>query len=112
MEKRRPKIPTDKQCSMCYEYGNFECGRCFKVKYCSKECQKLDWKIHKETCQSSQIRAARPIIQDFQHHKTTLITCQSTEGKASQTLRVIKSLEEEGKLNNADKIMIGRNGLL
>ena len=26
------------------------CGKCKKVAYCSKECQKEDWKDHKEDC--------------------------------------------------------------
>lgn len=26
------------------------CSRCKKAKYCSKECQKNDWKNHKRTC--------------------------------------------------------------
>jgi hypothetical protein len=26
------------------------CGACRKVKYCSLECQKLDWKNHKPNC--------------------------------------------------------------
>jgi len=28
------------------------CARCKVRKYCSKECQKRNWKIHKETCRS------------------------------------------------------------
>ena len=27
-----------------------QCSRCKKVRYCSRECQKLDWKNHKVTC--------------------------------------------------------------
>ena len=26
------------------------CSRCKKIAYCSKECQKLDWKAHKRVC--------------------------------------------------------------
>lgn len=26
------------------------CGRCKKMKYCSKECQRLHWPVHKQSC--------------------------------------------------------------
>lgn len=36
--------------------GLFKCGACKKVQYCSKKCQKIDWKQHnhKEECQKMQ----------------------------------------------------------
>lgn len=27
-----------------------KCGRCLTCRYCSKECQKKQWKKHKECC--------------------------------------------------------------
>jgi hypothetical protein len=27
-----------------------KCGRCMKVAYCSKGCQKAHWKLHKQQC--------------------------------------------------------------
>ena len=29
------------------------CAKCKKVRYCSQECQKVDWKAHKKTCAAS-----------------------------------------------------------
>jgi hypothetical protein len=26
------------------------CGRCEAVRYCSRECQRADWKAHKPAC--------------------------------------------------------------
>jgi MYND finger len=34
----------------CPNEGSMVCGACKMVKYCGKECQKLDWKVHKQTC--------------------------------------------------------------
>jgi hypothetical protein len=30
------------------------CGRCGKVRYCSVECQKAEWKIHKKRCDADE----------------------------------------------------------
>ena len=39
-------------CQMCGKVGadHKVCGKCKSVVYCSKECQKLDWKKHKTVC--------------------------------------------------------------
>lgn len=40
------------QCGKCGKGGKalMKCARCHKVAYCSKDCQRLDWKVHKRTC--------------------------------------------------------------
>ncbi|KAF7344532.1 hypothetical protein MSAN_01935100 [Mycena sanguinolenta] len=43
-------------CATCYkpeteELKHKRCGSCRKTAYCSKECQKEHWPIHKQTCQ-------------------------------------------------------------
>jgi hypothetical protein len=30
--------------------GLLICGRCRRIKYCSRECQREDWKEHKKWC--------------------------------------------------------------
>lgn len=44
------RLPADLQRS-----GKFRhCGRCHEVRYCSQECQKEDWRVHKGLCQRMQ----------------------------------------------------------
>ncbi|KAF8992051.1 hypothetical protein BDQ17DRAFT_1413515 [Cyathus striatus] len=43
-------------CAHCTNRGNptlKNCSGCRQIKYCSKECQKADWKRHKSECRSS-----------------------------------------------------------
>ena len=38
------------KCAQCNRPGDQRCGKCKKVHYCSKECQKAHWATHKQTC--------------------------------------------------------------
>ncbi|KAL0275681.1 UNVERIFIED_CONTAM: hypothetical protein PYX00_003468 [Menopon gallinae] len=42
-------------CATCQKPSHLRCGGCHKVAYCSKEHQKIDWKIHKKKCNFFQI---------------------------------------------------------
>jgi hypothetical protein len=39
-------------CETCVQelHDPKRCGKCERAYYCSKKCQKIDWKIHKPTC--------------------------------------------------------------
>lgn len=53
-EKMEPMAHIEMQriCSFCEKLGDRfkRCSRCLRVWYCSPECQKSDWKKHKELC--------------------------------------------------------------
>lgn len=40
----------ENKCNNCFKKANKICSQCKLVNYCSKECQKNDWKVHKHKC--------------------------------------------------------------
>lgn len=40
----------NKYCTVCHKDTNKRCSKCKITKYCSRECQKSDWFIHKAFC--------------------------------------------------------------
>lgn len=49
--KKAPKAPHTSACAKCGKAGNsLRCARCRRVVYCSKKCQREDWKTHKPGC--------------------------------------------------------------
>jgi hypothetical protein len=47
---RRNIDSNNKPCAACGSITATKCGRCNKVYYCGKECQRRDWKSHKREC--------------------------------------------------------------
>ena len=43
---------TDFLCLLCRKEGSLRCGGCKEVRYCSKDCQQIDWPSHKLLCKS------------------------------------------------------------
>ena len=37
-------------CGCCFSTASLRCSRCSLIRYCSRKCQKLDWRIHREEC--------------------------------------------------------------
>merc|ERR1712176_277542 len=45
----RPQTSKER-CRECGEAGLLICRRCNKAKYCSRDCQRKNWPIHKRFC--------------------------------------------------------------
>jgi tetratricopeptide (TPR) repeat protein len=41
---------SNTNCANCGIEGKSACGKCHRVRYCSKECQKAHWSTHKKSC--------------------------------------------------------------
>jgi hypothetical protein len=50
-----------KFCNLCGGKGKFACP-CSTVRYCSEECQRKDWKLHKTLCKDSRHIAGTEIV--------------------------------------------------
>ena len=42
-------------CAKCGKSANAFCFNCKIVQYCSRECQKADWKLHKTNCRPFEV---------------------------------------------------------
>ena len=50
-DDQRSSNVTEGICSYCNGSGNVKtCSGCRKTQYCSRVCQKADWKSHKHRC--------------------------------------------------------------
>lgn len=43
--------PNKSICGLCAKKAEYFCGKCRLVKYCSQNCQKVHWKVHKKFCE-------------------------------------------------------------
>ena len=56
------KVNKARVCVVCNKTGElFFCSKCNLTAYCSRECQLLDWKVHKKTCGKSIFKVVRAI---------------------------------------------------
>ncbi|KAI8892911.1 hypothetical protein BC833DRAFT_330288 [Globomyces pollinis-pini] len=102
---------TTQNCSNCFQTGLLKCSRCI-TKYCSVECQRLDWKIHKLICSHKEIQPEIEMLIKVQHwyhehgdddnQKSILCTLESNLSKFNQTdLDYLElQLKRFGKWNN------------
>ncbi|XP_074654961.1 uncharacterized protein LOC141908709 [Tubulanus polymorphus] len=127
----KPKKEID-PCSACrMKPGKHVCSRCKVARYCSKECQRTDWKdSHKKTCSSPEARAqkklntlgvatgdinANQLWVDIDPQRTPnemrFVSTISNQGSFAHTMRKamkdgIKNVQEDVLQRKKDKMMI------
>ena len=51
---------TNNSCEVCSTAATNRCSKCRVVFYCSAECQKKDWKKHKNSCKNQYKKGPSP----------------------------------------------------
>ncbi|THH30139.1 hypothetical protein EUX98_g4036 [Antrodiella citrinella] len=78
LRKRRGEeaLLDEKKCGSCGKTdGSLKyCGKCHTVKYCSPECQRKDWPLHKKTCRSFNESNTVTLIPGYQSDITSLMS--------------------------------------
>jgi hypothetical protein len=59
---KNPSSKDSRVCGHCHGRGSFNCSGCNGIHYCSKECQKLDWKLHKIVCNTKPIGDKESVV--------------------------------------------------
>ena len=68
------------------------CARCEAVRYCSRECQRADWKAHKPVCTAQTIVSADCVVHAVvQETSLTSSNTESADGQSNTPLSVYAS---------------------
>lgn len=55
------EVPELMNCFHCGKPHNFKCSACKSAYYCSSDCQRADWAVHKEECKKKRLMMAGEI---------------------------------------------------
>lgn len=68
--KGKDYIPEQKLCNVCGKISELCCSVCRVRQYCSKACQKAEWKLHKKVCTNpkSTLGEKGPMTYEAQEH--------------------------------------------
>ena len=66
-----------KKCANCKKFGlKFKkCSACQSVYYCSRECQRSDWKKHKKVCKKAKTKRKRPFLPTLRYCAGQRVKC-------------------------------------
>lgn len=99
LEMEREEIDSHtEECAFCNLDASKKCSRCKKVFYCSKQCQKNDWRNHKQTCQNPQFQHQQQIpfnpcfspFQQFSHRENLSASSTTTDDMFNQAIRCVR----------------------
>ena len=85
---RAEKIQSEKRfssaCARCNKTASLTC-QCQQVSYCSKECQKLEWPSHSDTCNKPTGKSLCELHSPAEKHKVSEASKKAPDSEASKT---------------------------
>lgn len=113
------KLRGIRTCANCskreYQCHLSKCTRCYKISYCSKECQIANWSIHKHVCQTKEEREKikRDLadkIREANLKKQAEIEAKAKEAKAEKAAAkvLLRQKQKEDQLKQRAKVQAER----
>lgn len=86
-------------CALCDKPALLTCSKCLSVSYCCQECQKIDWKLHKKTCNKPKefVTISDDIMALLENDDLSALTSALKTGAVD--LNSVRILNEVNKMN-------------
>jgi hypothetical protein len=87
-------------CNFCGSKAKFACP-CLRLRYCSKECQRKDWKSHKTLCKDiRQNIKTKAVDNTFDEYLTDMMTSSDTDDDSQRGIDVVERLRSALSVND------------
>ena len=97
------------KCAVCSKKSKSQCGGCKMRRYCSRECQKADWKTHKKVCKSLKRERENQKDQPLLHRVLTMPKeLQTSKVRGSMVMREYFATKTSWKMFMEDIVFRGR----
>src|SRR5437868_4558052 len=91
-------MEEEKGCFVCGKLPAKVCARCRRIRYCSRECQKSDYKEHKKGCFA-------PITENTEQKQQIQLKGEKKAYDEQSTKLFLKILDEGKDLKEAKKLL-------
>lgn len=101
-------------CAQCHGIGKLICGQCNGISYCSKKCQRSNWKVHKLVCNKEAVFEEGSVIvcipkSDKSDNNNRISVVMSCIGAGSSTHTQGKTKNCHGDSRFVIKCQIGQD---
>jgi hypothetical protein len=83
----------------CFQIGINRCSTCRREPYCSGDCQKKDWKVHKSACQT-----LKKLSNELQPYHEVVQEITEATDKGAGNIRIIEHILSYAEFQFGDRI--------